>query len=59
MLGKQVDNKQDLIKLLQSSKVKKVKVQDIKDKADINEIGRDAEQLLRSNHNVTLIVIGS
>lgn len=59
MLGKQVDNKQDLIKLLQSSKVKKVKVQDIKDKADINDIGRDAEQLLRSNHDVTLIVIGS
>lgn len=54
MLGKQVDNKQDLIKLLQSSKVK---VQDIKDKADINDIGRDAEHLLRSNHKVTLIVI--
>ncbi len=59
MLGKQVDNKQDLIKLLQSSKVKKVKVQDIKDKADINDLVRDAEHLLRSNHDVTLIVIGS
>jgi ABC-type metal ion transport system substrate-binding protein len=59
MLGKQVDNKQDLIKLLQTSKVKKVKVQDIKDKADINDLVRDAEQLLRSNHDVTLIVIGS
>jgi len=59
MLEKQVENKQDLIKLLQSSKVKKVKVQDIKDKADINAMIRDAEQLLRSNHEVTLIVLGT
>lgn len=59
MLEKQVENKQDLIKLLQSSKINKVKVQDIKDKADINAMIRDAEQLLRSNHEVTLIVLGS
>lgn len=59
MLEKQVENKQDLIKLLQSSKVKKVKVQDIKDKADINAMIRDAEQLLRSNHEVTMIVLGT
>jgi hypothetical protein len=57
MLEKQITNKQDLIKTLQQAKIKKVLGKDIKNEDDLNNLIRDAKQLLRSNNEVSLFLI--
>ena len=57
MLEKQVTNKQDLIKTIQQAKIKKVVGKDISNEEDLNNLIRDAKQLLRSNQEVSLFLI--
>ena len=57
MLEKQITNKQDLIKTLQQAKIKKVLGKDINNEDDLNNLIRDAKQLLRSNNDVSLFLI--
>jgi len=59
MLEKQITNKQDLIKTLQQAKIKKVLGKDIKNEDDLNNLIRDAKQLLRSNNEVSLFLVAS
>ena len=59
MLEKQITNKQDLIKTLQQAKIKKVLSKDIKNEDDLNNLIRDAKQLLRSNNEVSLFLVAS
>lgn len=59
MLEKQITNKQDLIKTLQQAKIKKVLGKDIKNEDDLNNLIRDAKQLLRSNQDVSLFLVAS
>lgn len=57
MLKQKILNKQDLIRLIQSTQIKKIEAADINNKDDIKEINRAAEQHLRSNHQITMFVI--
>ena len=57
MLEKQITNKQDLIKTIQQAKIKKVLGKDINNEEDLNNLIRDAKQLLRSNNEVSLFLI--
>ncbi len=59
MLEKQITNKQDLIKTIQQAKIKKVLGKDIKNEDDLNNLIRDAKQLLRSNNEVSLFLVAS
>jgi hypothetical protein len=59
MLEKEISNKQELIKTIQQAKIKKVLGKDIKNEDDLNNMIRDAKQLLRSNNVVTLFVVAS
>lgn len=57
MLEKQVTNKQDLIKVIQQARIKKVLGKNINNEDDLNSLIRDAKQLLRSNNEVSLFLI--
>ena len=59
MLEKNISNKQDLIKTIQQAKIKKVLGKDIKNEDDLNNLIRDAKQLLRSNNDVSLFLVAS
>ena len=59
MLEKEISNKQELIKTIQQAKIKKVLGKDIKNEDDLNNMIRDAKQLLRSNNEVSLFLVAS
>jgi hypothetical protein len=59
MLEKEISNKQELIKTIQQAKIKKVLGKDIKNEDDLNNMIRDAKQLLRSNHSISLFLVVS
>lgn len=57
MLQQKISNKQELIRLIQSTNIKKIDAADINSKDDIKEMIRAAEQHLRSNQQITMFVI--
>ena len=59
MLEKEISNKQELIKTIQQAKIKKVLGKDIKNEDDLNNMIRDAKQLLRSNQSISLFLVVS
>ena len=57
MLQQKISNKQELIRLIQSTNIKKIDAADINSKDDIKEMTRAAQQHLQSNHKITMFVI--
>lgn len=56
MLERAITTKQELIKIVQSAHIKRVVAEDIHTSDDIKHLCRAAEQLLRSNHQVTIFI---
>jgi len=59
MLEKVITTKQELIKLLQSSNIRKIIASDVHKESEINELAKSAKQILRSNSQVTIFVIST
>ena len=59
MLEKKITTKQELMKLLQSVNIKNVNAADVHTIDDIKNMNRAAEQLLRSNHKLTMFIIST
>jgi hypothetical protein len=56
MLKHKIAIKRDLMKLLQSVQIKKIIAADIRSKDDLNKMIKEADQMVRSNLEVTMFV---
>jgi hypothetical protein len=59
MLQKNINTKQDLIKLIQSSDIKQVIARDIHVPEDLNEVKKLAIQMMRNKKSITVFIVAS
>jgi hypothetical protein len=57
MIKTQISNKQELLKAIQSATIKKIIADDIDDKTDLQKIVKQADDQLRSNDQMTMLLI--